>query len=55
LNAKQGLAFRKPNKSSVYIENLLTAYRNQVSFMQHDRIVHDDIMKSIAFMNHYEL
>jgi histidine ammonia-lyase len=55
LNATQGLAFRKPNKSSVYIENLLTAYRNQVSFMQHDRIVHDDIMKSIAFMNHYEL
>jgi histidine ammonia-lyase len=55
LNATQALAFRRPKKSSPLIEKLLSAYRAEVPFMEKDRIVHNDIMSSIAFMNTYKL
>ncbi len=55
LNATQALEFRRPKKSSALIEQLLSAYRAKVPFMKNDRIVHDDIMSSVAFMNEYKL
>lgn len=53
LNATQALEFRRPNKSSSLIEKLIAAYRKTVPFIEQDRIIHEDMMKSIAFMNDY--
>ncbi len=55
LNATQAIEFRRPKKSSPLIEKLLSAYRAEVPFMEKDRIVHNDILSSIAFLNIYKL
>ena len=55
LNAAQAIAFRRPKKSSPKIEKLLIAYRNSVPFIDKDRIIHDDMKASIAFMNEYNI
>lgn len=49
LNATQGLAFRNA-KSSDFIEGILDIYRDEVDFMDNDRLLHDDIEKSIGFL-----
>ena len=55
LNATQALEFRKPLKSSDFIEMLVAAYRNEVPFVEIDRLLHDDIQNSIAFIQNFEL
>ncbi|WP_335966936.1 histidine ammonia-lyase [Galbibacter sp. PAP.153] len=55
LNASQALAFRRPAKSSKTIEKLFKAYTQQVPFVDEDRIFHDDIVKTIAFMEQYPI
>ncbi len=50
LNATQALAFRQPLKSSPFIESFVSTYRKEVSFVEKDRLLHDDIQKSIAFI-----
>ncbi|MEL4309066.1 histidine ammonia-lyase [Joostella sp. CR20] len=50
LNASQALAFRRPAKSSVAIENFYNAYTEKVPFVAKDRIFHDDIMATISFL-----
>lgn len=55
LNATQAIAFRKPLKSSEFIETLVSAYRNEVPFVEKDRLLHDDIQKSIAFIQNFVL
>ncbi len=49
LNATQGIAFRNI-KSSDFIESILDIYRHEVSFLDNDRILHDDIENSVAFL-----
>ena len=55
LNATQALEFRKPLKSSAFIETLVSAYRNEVPFVEKDRLLHDDIQNSIAFIQNLVL
>jgi histidine ammonia-lyase len=55
LNATQAFEFRRPKKSSSIIEQLVDAYRKTVPFIEKDRIIHEDMMKSIAFMHEYKL
>ncbi|QLE00020.1 histidine ammonia-lyase [Galbibacter sp. BG1] len=50
LNAAQALAFRRPLKSSGIIEDFYEAYTQHVPFVEKDRVFHDDIMKTISFM-----
>ena len=50
LNASQALAFRHPVKSSSIIENYFEAYTKEVPFVDKDRVFHNDIMKTIKFM-----
>ncbi|HLU84048.1 MAG TPA: aromatic amino acid lyase, partial [Vicingaceae bacterium] len=50
LNAVQALEFRKPLKSSVYIENLINSYRKEVPFVEQDIEMQPVIQKSIAFI-----
>jgi histidine ammonia-lyase len=49
LNATQGIAFRNA-KSSEFIEGILDIYRDEVEFLSSDRLLHDDIEKSIGFL-----
>ncbi len=56
-NAAQALEFRRPLKTSPYLEEFLQKYRQQVPFVEEDKIMHDEIEKSIAFLyeTEYEL
>ncbi|WP_144892291.1 histidine ammonia-lyase [Flavobacterium tiangeerense] len=53
LNASQALVYRKPLKSSVLIENFIDSYRSAVPLITEDRILHYDILKTVAFLNTY--
>ena len=50
LSAAQALDFRRPLKSSAKVEEVMTAFRKQVSFVDKDRVLHDDMMKAVAFI-----
>lgn len=49
LNAAQALAFRN-KKSSEFIEGILDVYRDEVHFLNVDRLLYDDIQNSIKFL-----
>ena len=53
MNASQAIEFRRPLKSSDFIEQFLKVYRNEVPFVKEDRILHYDIVKSVAFLNNF--
>ncbi len=53
-NAAQAMDFRKPSKSSPIIENFLSQYREKVSIILEDRIMHDEIEKTITFLREVE-
>ena len=55
LTACQAFSFRKPAKSSVFIEKVYADFRLKVPFNTEDRLLHDDIMKSIDFISNYDL
>lgn len=49
-NAAQALDFRRPAKSSVYLENFWNDYRKQVSFVGEDTLMYVGINKTIEFL-----
>ncbi len=49
-NASQALAFRKPLKSSEFIESLVALFREEVPFVEDDRVMHNDIVASVNFI-----
>ena len=53
LNASQAIEFRRPLQSSDFIEMFLKSYREEVPFVEEDRILHYDIQKSIEFLNSF--
>lgn len=55
LTAAQALEYRRPLQSSSEIERIIAAFRQQVSFNEADRVLHDDMMQSISFMRSYQL
>lgn len=54
-NAAQALEFRRPAKSSPIIEEFVAAYREEVAFVEQDKVMHDEIKKSIAFLKSIEI
>lgn len=50
-NAAQALEFRRPLKSSPFIEEFVSAYRACVPFVENDTYMHELIQKSIDFVN----
>ncbi len=50
LTAIQALEFRRPVKSSPQLEEIVTAFRKQVSFNEQDRILHDDMIEAVKFL-----
>ncbi len=53
MNASQAISYRKPLKSSDFLESFLHSFRSEVPLVQEDRILHYDIEKSIAFLNSF--
>jgi len=53
MNASQAISFRKPLKSSDFIESFLKSYQEEVSLVKEDRILHYDIENSVAFLNSF--
>ncbi|MCB2207721.1 MAG: histidine ammonia-lyase [Bacteroidetes bacterium] len=49
-NAAQALDFRRPKKSSSFIEEFVAKYRTYVDFIEEDKVMFDDINKSIEFL-----
>ncbi len=50
LTAVQAIEFKRPKKTSDYLEKIIAAFRKEISFNDADRILHDDMMKSVAFI-----
>lgn len=53
LTAAQALEFRRPLRSSPFLEQMVTDLRQQVSFNEEDRVMRDDMLKGIAFVGTY--
>ena len=49
-NAAQALEFRRPLKSSALIENMVSAYRQEVPFIDNDTVMYPLIETSIQFV-----
>jgi histidine ammonia-lyase len=54
-NGAQALEFRRPLKSSPFIENFVSEYRKVVNFVQTDEIMYTHIHNSVKFISEYSL
>lgn len=50
LTAAQAIEFRRPLKTSPVLEKLLSSYRESVPFIEKDRMLHNDIVKTVEWM-----
>jgi histidine ammonia-lyase len=55
LTAVQAIEFRRPLKTSEQLEKIIVSYRDIISFNDADRVMHDDMMKSVQFLNNHPL
>lgn len=55
LNAAQALIFRKPLKTSDFLEQFLLAYRTEVPFIEKDEIMYEVLQKSLNFIQNLEV
>ncbi|HRW63741.1 MAG TPA: aromatic amino acid ammonia-lyase, partial [Bacteroidales bacterium] len=54
-NAAQALEFRRPEKSSPFIEKFVEGYRLKVKFIDQDKTMYDDIARSIEYLQEVNL
>lgn len=54
-NASQALEFRRPLKSSEFVEMFVKSFREEVPIVEEDRILHYDMEKSIAFLRTFHI
>ena len=50
-NAAQAMDFRRPVKTSPFLEKFISAYREKVGFVQRDELMYEGINKTIRFLN----
>lgn len=55
MNASQAIEFRRPLKSSEFLEMFIRSYREEVPLVEEDRILHYDIENTIAFLSHLQI
>lgn len=55
LTAVQAIEFRRPLQTSPQLETIICAFRERVSFNNKDRVLHDDMIKSIDFIKTFDL
>jgi len=54
-NGAQALDFRRPLKSSPVVEDFIVAFRRNVEFVTTDKLMHNEIEKSIAFLENSDV
>jgi len=50
LSASQALEFRRPLRSSDYIENIISSLRKEIPFVENDRVLYTEIEKAVRFI-----
>ena len=55
MNAAQGIEFRRPLKSSPYIEHVMEEYRKVVPFVQEDVVMNDYIRRTMDFLEGFDI
>lgn len=55
MNAAQGIDFRRPLKSSPYIESVMKAYREHVAFVEDDVVMTDYITATMRFLDTFKV
>ena len=50
ITAAQAITFRRPKKTSPFLEEFLHNFRNVVAFIEDDRVLHDDIRSAEDFL-----
>lgn len=55
MNAAQGIDFRRPLKSSPYIEMVMKEYRKEVPFVDEDVVMADYISKTMNFLENFNI
>lgn len=53
VTAAQAITFRRPRKTSPFLEELVHTFRQNVPFIEDDRILHEDIIKAEHFIKHF--
>jgi histidine ammonia-lyase len=55
LTAAQALEFRRPLQTSPILEKIISAFRKEISFNDADRVLHNDMVKAITFIQKLKL
>ena len=55
MTATQALEFRRPAKTSPYLEDLVNNFRLKVPFIEDDRVLHEDMEKALDFIKSVKL
>lgn len=55
LSAVQAMEYRRPMKSSPVLEEIISAFREKISFNEADRFLHDDMIAAVHFMRNFQL
>jgi len=53
-NAVQAIEFRRPLKTSAYLENFMELFREYVSFIKEDKIMYKEMEAAVQFLNNGE-
>ena len=54
LTACQALEFRRPARSSAALEAVFAAFRKEVAFLDHDRVLYPDLHRAAAFVRKFD-
>jgi len=54
LTASQALEFRKPLRTSAYLEQIVSNLRTHIPFIETDRLLHNDMRKAEWFLKEYK-
>ena len=55
MTAIQALEFRRPLRSSEFIEDVINSFRKAIPFIKNDKVMYGDIEKSIQFVRNFNL
>ena len=53
--AIQALEFRRPLRSSDFIEDIVKSYRKTIPFIEDDKVMYSEIVKSIDFVRNFKI
>ncbi len=54
-NASQALEFRRPKKTSTFLESFVSSFRDSVPFVDEDRLLANDIHTAIGFLQNMSI